>query len=261
MTNRPLFVLVAALLLLSVPALAGGPFAADYAGPIEKAHGLDAWNAQSAFESGITVHFGGQKALDGKLITDPPGGKIRLEAVDGTVVVLNPEGVFQSPADSAFQGARFHILTWPYFIAAPMKLRDPGTHLKDLGKLPLNDGEKMPAARLTFDDGVGDTPDDWYVLYRDGKNRLAGMAYIVTFGKDLEAAEKEPHAITYHDFQDVDGVAVPTRWQFWNWSQEKGIEGDPIGEVELRDPRFVQPGPDTFATPAGANEVPAPPQG
>ena len=117
----------------------------------------------------------------------------------------------------------------------------------------------MPAARLTFDSGVGDTPDDWYVVYRDAEtNRLAGMAYIVTFGKDKSAAEAEPHAITYHDFEEVEGVMIPTRWQFWNWTQEEGIVGEPIGKVQLANPRFGWPRAEAFATPEGAAAQPLP---
>ena len=256
---RPLTMLgtfFAILLLLSSPALAGG---ASFAKPIEKAHDAKAWYAKDAFEAGIAVEFGGQQALAGTLLTDPSVGHVRIEMPDGTVVVHNPEGVWKAPADSAFQGARFHILTWPYFLAAPMKLQDPGTQLEKLGKLPFEDGKKLAAARLTFDSGVGDTPDDWYVVYRDAKtDRLAGMAYIVTFGKDTAAAEAEPHAITYHDFKEVDGIPIPTRWQFWNWSQEKGIHGEPIGHVKITDPRFVAPAPDAFAKPADGEVQPLP---
>lgn len=247
---------VSALLLLSAPSLAGG---ASFAKSIEKAHGAKAWYQKAAFETEITVEFGGQQALAGTLLTDPVVGKVRIDLGDGTALVLNEEGVWKAPADSAFPGARFHILTWPYFVAAPMKLRDPGAQLEKLGKLPLKGGEELPAARLTFESGVGDTPDDWYVVYRDAEsNRLAGMAYIVTFGKDTAAAEAEPHAITYHDFVEVEGVSIPTRWKFWNWSREKGIEGDPIGNVQLKKPRFVTPAADAFATPAGAEAQPLP---
>lgn len=247
------------LTLLSVPAGAAdhapGP---QYANSIGQAHGLDAWQAEAALESHITVDFGGQRVVSGTLLTETSMGRVRLTLDDGSVVVYDHGDAWTSPADSPFQGARFHILTWPYFLAAPMKLVDPGTQVETLGSLPLSGGESLAAARLTFGSGVGDSPDDWYILYRDAEHRLAGMAYIVTFGKSTEEAEKEPHAITYHDFVTVDGVTLSKRWQFWNWTQEQRIHGDPIGEVHLSEPRFVPLDPAAFARPEGARPEPAP---
>jgi hypothetical protein len=101
-----------------------------------------------------------------------------------------------APASAKLERARFHLLTWPYFAALPMKLADPGAHLQLLGERSLR-GKVYQAVRLTFDPGVGDTPEDWYVLYRDpSSGRLAAAAYIVTYGKSATAASKEPHAIT-----------------------------------------------------------------
>lgn len=253
--KNPRLVLLGALALLLLLPLSAA--ADDFAGKIEKAHG-NAWETQAAFSTDIVVNFGGNTMIDGQMITDTPAGRSRFELKDGTVLVFDGQDAWTSPEDSAFQGARFHVLTWPYFLAAPWKLDDPGTHLKDLGKQPYKNGEKLKAARLTFDSGIGDSPDDWYVVYRNDKNQLAGMAYIVTFGTDVAEAEKEPHAITYHDFKKVDGVMIPTRWEFWNWSAEKGIFGDPIGEVTLKNPRFVNTDGKTFANPGNSRREDAP---
>jgi hypothetical protein len=255
MRTRSLFALLLLLLLAAVPAAADHHFAEVFAKPIEEAHG--AWPEGKVFASGFTVEFGGNTVFQGTMHTDAPMSLVRLENAAGTAVVFDGEEVWQHPVDGDFQGARFHVFTWPYFLTAPLKLRDPGTHLEDLGKQPFQGDQGLPAARLTFGDGVGDTPEDWYVVYRDSQDRLAAMAYIVTFGKDTAAAEKEPHAITYHDFVTVDGVAVPTHWKFWNWSAEKGLFGEPLGEAKLTDPRFTDAG-DAFERPAEAAPVPMP---
>lgn len=254
----PVTMLTLAVLASTLPA-AGADFAEKFAKPIEKTHGMDVWSAAEAMEVDITVDFGGQRMVDGQLLMDPTGSRVRLTLKDGTVAVFDGQDAWVSPPDSAFhQGARFHVLTWSYFLAAPMKLRDSGTHIEDLGKLPLRNGKKMAAARLTFDSGVGDTPEDWYVLYRDREKRLAAMAYIVTFGKSVEAAEEEPHAITYGDFWNVRGAVVPRHWEFWNWSQDTGIHGEPIGEVKVSNFKFVEPAADAFTAPEGAKRADMP---
>lgn len=250
--------LLAGLTLASAAWLTTPATASEFADSVETTHGGDHWNTQAAVAADIVVNFGGQTLIDGRMITDTPVGQTRFELKDGTVLVFDGKDAWTSPADSKFQGTRFHVLTWPYFLAAPMKLDDPGSHLKDLGKRPFRSGKALDAARLTFDSGVGDSPDDWYVAYRDGRGRLAGMAYIVTFGKSTEDAEKEPHAISYHDYREVDGVVIPTRWQFWNWSEKDGIFGDPIGSVQLSNLGFISPGVDTFTQPKDARKEVAP---
>ena len=225
------------------------PFAAAFAGPIEESHGAEAWRRQEAVAADVALEFGGNPVLDGRLLFPPDMAAARLELADGTVAVWDGTAAWVSPAAAELPRARFHLLTWPYFFALPFKLRDPGTRLEDLGQLPLS-GTAYDAARLTFEPGTGDTPDDWYVLYRDpASSRLAAAAYIVTYGTPTEQAEADPHAITYEDFEEVAGVQVPTTWRFWLWNEEEGIHGEPIGRATLENVRF---GP----APAGAFERP-----
>ena len=231
-----------------------------FAAAVEAAHGAGAWRAHGAFAADVELFFGGQQVFDGTITFTPDAARTRTErAADGAVLVFDGTTAWVSPADAEWPMARFHALTWPYFAAAPFKLADPGTHLEPLGERDLF-GVAHEATRLTFDPGVGDSPDDWYVLYRDPETgRLAAMAYVVTLGRTLEEAEQEPHAIVYGDYVAVEGAQVPTLWQFHNWSAEAGVHGDPLGRLELSNPRFVEPGPETFTAPEGAREEGPPP--
>ncbi len=99
------------------------------------------------------------------------------------------------------------------------------------------------------------------MLYRSpDSGRLQAMAYIVTFGTSRDEAEKEPHAVSYDEYVNVEGVPIPRRWTFWMWSKEQGIHGEPIGEVILEDPSFVAPEAGAFAVPEDARkeELPSP---
>lgn len=221
-----------------------------YAQVIESAHGLTAWRAQKAVQAQFKIEFGGQTLLEGTMLFDTPVGKARMELEDGTLMVFDGQDAWVSPSDSPLKDARFHLLTWPYFLAAPMKLRDPGSHLAVLGPMPQG-GRQLPAAKLTFDAGIGDSPDDWYILYRDVEH-LVAMAYIVTYGKDKEEAEKEPHAITFKDFETIDGVTFSTHWQFWHWNPEQGTHGEPMGHAQITDIQFVEPALQDFQKPTDA---------
>lgn len=78
------------------------------------------------------------------------------------------------------------------------------------------------ANKLTFGNGVGDTPEDWYVVYKDrNSDLLAAMVCIITGGGiALEDAEKDPHVITYEAHIALDGMPFATIWNFWTWTKE-----------------------------------------
>ena len=111
--------------------------------------------------------------------------------------------------------------------------------LTEMGEMPFR-GQMCPVVKMTFADGVGDSPDDWYLLYTSPQSgRLIAMAYIVTYGKTAEA-EPQPHAIVYERFVMSDGALISTEWTFYNWSERQGIYGDPIGRAILRNLMFFK---------------------
>jgi hypothetical protein len=214
-----------------------------------------------AVQADLDVSFGGASVLSGSMLYDPRTNRVRIDVADTALLFYDGERAWISPASVTVPRARFHLQTWPYFLAAPFKLQDPGTHLEPTGRHPL-DGTPCETARLTFDPGVGDSPDDWYFVYEDPETgRLAAMGYIVTYGGvTVEEAEAEPHAIVYHDYVTIDGVTLSRRWLFHHWSEALGPYGDPIGEATLRNIRFVEPDERAFAVPAGVKEDRLPPE-
>ena len=230
------------------------PFMASFADKIEKAHGKKAWLEKKAVEADLVLEFGGNEALNCKLIYDMHTSKARMELKDGTILVFDGEHAWVSPSESQVPMARFHLLTWSYFLAAPFKLRDPGTHLEPSGTLPINN-IMSSTAKLTFDKGIGDAPDDWYIIYPElGTDQLTAMAYIVSYGKDVAEAEKEPHAIVYHEYKDIEGVKLSTLWTMHHWSKKEGPHGDAIGKVKLSNTKFITPDKDAFTKPEDARE-------
>lgn len=235
--------------------------AEDLARRIENAHGLDAWRARTAVAADLVVRFGESIVLEGSMLYDRHRGVARIETAAGQTLVFDGERAWVSPASADVPMARFHLLTWPYFLAVPFKLRDPGTRLGGPARRWLGD-RACETVRLTFESGTGDSPDDWYVVYADPvSKRLVAMAYIVTYGPTtVEQAQKEPHAIVYGDFQTVDGVTLARRWVFKAWDEVRGPHGEPIGDATLSRVRFVEPEADAFVKPPDAREdaMPAP---
>ena len=227
---------------------------------IEEAHHAAAYDAQQTVEADLELTFGPMK-IDATLCFTPSTSKIRMELADGTVILYDGTTAWLSPADAQVPGPppRFHVLTWPYFIAAPYKLNDPGTHHTLAENIKLRDNQQHTGVKVTFGEDVGDTPDDWYIAVSDPEtDQLTAMAYIVTFGKDPQKAEASPSVILYSDFEDFDGVPFATSWTFHQWDAEQGVTGEPKGHATLSNIRFVKVDDSTFAVPEGAAEATMP---
>lgn len=111
---------------------------------------------------------------------------------------------------------RFLIgLNW-YFLNLPWLVHDPGVTVTDEGTATVGDDPReYLALRMTFAPGVGDTPEDYYVLYVDPEtHRLHGCEYVVTYGALLpEGVEHTPpHDLLFEEFTDIDGLVLPVAY-------------------------------------------------
>lgn len=202
----------------------------------------------------LVVQFGGKEYLAAKFTQTVSGAKIKMERTNGETVIYDGTEVHTNKADANLQSDRFDIFTWPYFVTVPYKLNDKGTIWSDFQDKPFY-GETVATGKLSFEANVGDAPDDWYVVYKDAKDYLVGAAYIVSFGKGKEAAEKEPHAVKYTNFSEVNGIPFAKDWTYHMWTTETGY-GDQIGEATLTNVTFSKANDMLFEKPKNATLVP-----
>ncbi len=222
---------------------------------IETAHHLGEWQAKDGFQFNFYLEFGGTKRMQALVIMETSGSKVRMELDNGIVATFDGEEGWYTPDTTEFKNARFNIRTWPYFVEAAMKLSDPGSHMEEFGLVTLN-GKVYDAGRMTFDDGVGDSPKDWYIAYADtATNMLEVLAYIVTYKKTVEEANADPHAIVYSKYVDVEGIPVASQWDFYAWRSDAGLT-DKLGHARLSNMQFVQIHDSLFAAPPGAVKTP-----
>jgi len=235
------------------------PIDREFIKPMQKAHGIKAWNNKQALVFDLDVKFGGDDMIQGTFAFELHGPRAMLQTAEGVNCYFDGDDAWVTNGSDDASMMRFHVLTWPWFIYAPMALEGENVHVTDPMPRPFKDGEDAPSVRVTFDPGTGDTPDDWYIFYQDPATKLlAGQAYIVTFGKTVEEANKEPHAITYSEFVKAGGGMIPTLWHFWHWSETEGVYGEPIGTATVTNLRFFEPTADSFAVPADARRMPMP---
>ncbi|MEH0155863.1 hypothetical protein V6R21_17085 [Limibacter armeniacum] len=261
--KKSVFVIIGALIVLGCGSNQSNPHEAQDSAPeaaqeavkevqtpaliehLETAHNRSDFYKQPAISFDLTLYFGDKKRLEGKVKMLTNSTKIRIDKTDSTSLVYDGDKVYITPASAKYDGARFDIFTWAYFFAAPFKFSDPGTHWEMLENEELNE-KAYSVGLLTFGDNVGDTPDDWYRVYIDtADNTLFGMAYIVTYGKDETKANEDPHAITYENYESVDGVPIAQKWKFWEWREGKGITKQ-LGEADIKNVQFFTPSDSTF---------------
>lgn len=224
-----------------------------FAQPIEAAHGAEAFLRKDALRFEYALRYGEQELL-AEVYMKTDMSRIRMQRPDGAQIVWDGEDAYLSPADAEWRGPRFTVLTHPYFLCAPFKLADPGTHLEPKGDAILND-TTYATAKLSFDDGVGDSPKDWYLLYRDKtSDLLRAMAYIVTANRSVEEAEASPSAITYHNFVKIEGVQFPTEFRFWKWNETEGLT-ERKGTAYVGGFRFVKTDKFTFGIPLSNRKI------
>ena len=218
---------------------------------VEKAHNTAEFRSKKAIQYDINLVYGGKQRMDATITQTTDGTKIKIAHKEGKIVGYDGKEVFAVTTDSLSGRERFNIFTWTYFFAFPHKLTDPGTQWSSMSKSNWG-GTEYDAAKLTFDGGIGDTPKDWYMSYKNPETDvLEGAAYIVSFGKDVAKAEENPHAVKYADFKTVDGVPFATTFTINNWNKEQGYL-DELGIAKVTNIKFVEPSEDFFSKPEKA---------
>lgn len=148
---------------------------------------------------------------------------------------------------------RFWALTPYYFAGMPFVFADEGVNLT-LEAPTAYEGESYNTVRVTFGDGVGDAPDDFYVLYLDQEtSRLAAIRYVVSYpGYFPDGGHTQEKLMTYEGEQKIAGITFPKQHRTFMWESD-GTLGKYVTDITLSDLEFR---PETeqayFEIPVGA---------
>lgn len=213
----------------------------DFTGHLAQAHALDEWRAHPAIAGDFFLTLDGQPTLWLRFVHEFDTRRTRMTLEDGTVLIFDGQKAWIAPASASFTPVYPTLLTWPHFICLPLQLQDPAVQRTDLPPQILG-GQPCPAARFTHPA----FPDGWHLVYTDPQNhRLLAVAY--PDGADSRA-------ITFYDFQTVDGALIPTEWRLWKWHPEQGLYGRPLGSVKLLNLELTSPRKGAFTPPPDARE-------
>lgn len=223
---------------------------------VESAQQLETFRSRETISFDVQLTWRGQTTFEANVLQRTDGTRIRVRKQDGAELIFDGKNSWIAPAGREYPRARFDLFTWHYFFCMPWKLSDPGTHWQDLPDRVF-EGIRCRSSRLSFAPGTGDAPDDWYLVFSDTENGLLlGAVYIVTYGgKEIKEAEKEPHAIVYGDFRDIDGVPVAHTWTFYNWHTDSLDKREKLGGAVISNVRFADEQEPDFAVQAWAEKI------
>ncbi len=129
--------------------------------------------------------------------------------------------------EEAYKGnARFYHNLYFYFYAMPFVLGDDGITYEMMEPTQLLDKE-YHGIKVSYNDGVGDSPKDEYILYYDpDTNRMEWLGYTVTY-KSNEKSEKW-NFINYSEWATVNELLLPKRltWYTSENNSPKEIRSD-----------------------------------
>ncbi len=247
------------LLIIPLVALAASAFA-QLERSFEAHGGLVKWRSFAALEFDLTWTSAKGERRDHQFFDL----RSRAGLITSDTYTLGSSGgeVWVKPGLDALGGIppRFYFGTPFYFFGMPFVFGDKGAKQDSLGKKKFR-GQDYDAVKVTFAQGAGDTPDDYYVAFIDSATaHLRIVYYVVTYPamrKGRPVSQLEPHAIVFEDWQTVEGLLVPKIAQFYKWTGSD-IEGEPLGRLEFSNVHFTDQAPDAkrFQKPADAIVAP-----
>ncbi len=207
----------------------------QYPEPLQKvfeAHGgLDRWKSMQTitFTMGTETHTSDLNSRDIK-VENPD---YTLGSENGNIWIVR-----DSPIMSPQRAKFYHNLMF-YFYAMPFLLADDGIIYSEAD--PLNkDGISYPAIKIGYEQNVGDSPDDEYILYYHPETyQMTWLAYTVTFGKNEKSDDF--HYIKYDNWQKVNGLLLPKTLDWYN--VENGLPTTSRGNPRIFDKVDVDQSP------------------
>lgn len=147
---------------------------------------------------------------------------------------------------------RFWSTTPFYFVGLPFVLADEGVILEEMEPTEYK-GVTYELLRASYEDGVGDAPDDFYVIYIHPKTRKMGaLRYIVSYpGFFPDGGHLPEKFMEILGHEKVNGMTVPTGFNT-HWFKD-GEVAEHITKIDVTEYSF-QPGLERsyFQMPAGA---------
>jgi len=109
-----------------------------------------------------------------------------------------------------------------YFYAMPFVLADEGIKYSETAPLEFG-GVSYPGIKISYDEGVGVSPEDEYFLhYNASNNQMAWLGYTVTYHSQEKSTKIK--WIRYDDWEEIDGLKLPASIMWYKNENNKPVE-------------------------------------
>ncbi|MBT8263072.1 MAG: DUF4292 domain-containing protein [Bacteroidia bacterium] len=115
----------------------------------------------------------------------------------------------------------YHNLMF-YFYAMPFVLGDKGLSYEEVKGTEL-DGDVYEGIKISFDPGIGNSPNDEYIIYYHPEtHQMEWLGYTVTYNENTSSDEWR--FIKYSEWQEVNGLKLPKTLTWYNVENGKPIQ-------------------------------------
>jgi hypothetical protein len=212
----------------------------DLTASLEAHGGLETWRDYAAVTYDFNLAFGTEVTRDDRHIVNLNTRQVRVDGESYTAA-FDGEKAWVAPSRAAFDyyaPPRFYVQSYYYYFSMPFVFSDPGVNQEDMGQRTLL-GRTFDVVRFYYGSDVGDTPEDTYLAYF---NPVTDRLYAVNAAVTYWAERDNPNTLVlFEAWQEVDGLRVPERVRFYNWTGEK--RGEELGVIEYSDVSFRSEAP------------------
>jgi hypothetical protein len=148
---------------------------------------------------------------------------------------------------------RFYYNLMFYFYAMPFILADDGINYEEAKPLVF-EGKEYPGIKISYESGVGESPEDEYILYYDSEtHKMTWLGYTVTYFSKEKATEF--HFIKYSNWQTLEGLQLPETLTWFNY--ENNLPTTKRNDLQFTNIKLSKerPDKDIYEVPEGAEII------
>ncbi len=172
--------------------------------------GLDVWNDMR------TLEFTMEKPDGNEITTTDLKERYSLIEMPKSMIGFDGEHVWTKSNDGSKldKDPKFYYNLMFYFYAMPFIVADNGIIYDEYKPLQF-EGKEYPGIRISYQSGVGESPEDEYVLYYDKDTyQMTWLAYTVTYFSKEKS--KKWSFIKYNDWREIEGLLLPAAMTWYN---------------------------------------------
>ena len=214
--------------------------------------GLDTWASYGTVEYDFSLQIG-DATRDDHHVFDLNRRRVRVEHADYTLGISDTRA-WAAPSMDAYgytAPPRFYGKAYTYLFSIPFVFSDPGVNVESVDQRRLQ-GTPYDVMKVTFEEGVGDTPRDvFYVYLNPDTHQVRAALFSVTY-RNPEVT-RPITGVVYEEWTTAGGLTVPRRASMYGVSEDQTLQ-EKLGTFGYRDVTFRETTPEAgqFAMPEGA---------